>query len=465
MSLPLSLPLSLEQENGALAKARKKNRLAQRKHRQRMRSLNTTSSGRDKGIFETTPWQQRTESVEKHPQSVYNHNDGDDTPNCVHVPIDSGSRHVYYAASPLINTATDPSLYAMDFSLVNPDIWTSSKALGALIGSSIQAPLSLDCNGKAQQPPTNDCLTAFNDPLLPVDADKPSPSRHPQTSHGVREYSYESASRIPFSNVSDQLALDINQTSPSQVVESASPFRSGYDGPTKDRRDSNASCASASPKSSKSNTSVWSAHGTSATTHSNSGSGTALSKPPLYVVVQAPCPDSPSAMTHTNPFAHCLFQSTVPMPSTPRAVSLQHNLNNDQVSRFKKVLEAIDDAGFDSLDSMAAAYYTSVFPTGSPVHSAQALSKKRHLKRLLTTLHESAKTWDEQETQNFREGIMQSAEDILIDEMQSLDLNILKRGGNNEIIGRLESLFFDKESFEATKENKMVFKHRKRGVY
>lgn len=141
-----------------------------------------------------------------------------------------------------------------------------------------------------------------------------------------------------------------------------------------------------------------------------------------------------------------------------KSASPQKN-KGDEVTRLERVLEVIDEAGFESVDSMVTAYYTSDFPLGSSVRSAQALSKKRHLRRLLAALHESSKGWEAQELQNYREGVMQSAEDILADEMQSLNLDSIKGAWDDDILGKLESAI-SSDSCEALRENKKVFKQQ-----
>jgi len=133
--------------------------------------------------------------------------------------------------------------------------------------------------------------------------------------------------------------------------------------------------------------------------------------------------------------------------------------NENVASRLKIVLDAIDNAGFDSMESMAVAYYSSNFPAGSPVKSAQSISKKRHIRKLLTALHQSSKTWDVQEVQGYREGIMRSAEDIIIEDMQSLKLDATKIDRNGSLIlERLESILVGHEAHEMIKENKRNFK-------
>ncbi|KAJ8130249.1 hypothetical protein O1611_g3380 [Lasiodiplodia mahajangana] len=135
---------------------------------------------------------------------------------------------------------------------------------------------------------------------------------------------------------------------------------------------------------------------------------------------------------------------------------------NHGLAGLERVLEVIEEAGFDGVDSMTTAYYTTRFPPGSSLHSAQATSRRRHLKRLLNALHESAKSWDPQEAQSFREGIMRNAEDIVIKEMHSLDLNHITSIRSDGVFGLIDSALASEDSHCALKENKRVFKEQER---
>lgn len=187
----------------------------------------------------------------------------------------------------------------------------------------------------------------------------------------------------------------------------------------------------------------------------NSHYRNALLSPPLYL----PLPNQAPTSTQADMVS---FPDYAVKPATPisRVGGLRRNSQDDQIYRLERVLNAIDDVGFDSVDSMIAAYYTSVFPAGSPMRATQSLSKRRHLKRLLMTLHQSAKGWDEQDAQNLYECTMRNAESILIDEMRSLSLGMIKVEGKDEIFQRLESVFAGIQGIEVLRESKRLFKGR-----
>jgi Fe-S-cluster formation regulator IscX/YfhJ len=104
--------------------------------------------------------------------------------------------------------------------------------------------------------------------------------------------------------------------------------------------------------------------------------------------------------------------STLPFPAVSNHIMTPGRLDDDPTSRLEKVLDAIDDAGFDSVESMMALYYASAFPAGSSLSAAQSLSKEHRLQRLLSTLHEVSRRWDHQEVQGYRESVIKSAKDI-----------------------------------------------------
>ncbi|OTA93883.1 hypothetical protein M434DRAFT_395258 [Hypoxylon sp. CO27-5] len=462
MSMSLPLHLSFEQENEVLAKARKKNRLAQRKHRQKMKSLSNASNERSQDASEMAQKGSRATSTDKDSQSGYDQNDVEDFRKYRQVPIDASSDHGYFAASPNADPSRDSSLQAMDLPSMNQNAWTFSKEMGALMSPGIDSNTSsLDCENKARRLSTDGGITGFNNPFFPMDSSRSNGSRHPQTGHSGYGYDYEAMSQIPFGNSNGPLSTDINQVSANQLGKGTSSYKIGYKGQTRNRHNSVASHVSASPRSSHSNSSRWPSQNMSTSPNNNPELGNTFSTTPLYVVVpsQNSSSNSTAIMANGNPPTSYFFQPNGSISTPPSDIS-QHSCSEDEVSRFERVLEAIDEAGFDSVDSMTAAYYSSIFPYGSPVHSAQTLSKKRHLKRLLAALHESAKNWDAQELQNFREGIMRSAEDILIDEIQSLDLNSVKGAGSDKFLSKIESVFLSKEGHEATKENKRVFTQR-----
>jgi hypothetical protein len=343
---------------------------------------------------------------------------------------------------------------------MNQGIWTSSKEASSLTSpTNRKTTSSMNCEGIAKQN-INDYATAFNNTFSHTDINMPNSPGVSQVDNTQNECHYEIVSEGPFSNINNPPSSEISRMSPVELGKNRSSFEASYQGETSIRHNSVTSNMTASPKFNNPNTSHWLSRSAPSDPNNNHDADSHLSTPSLFAVVPGPSSTSYLTMPNTNAFPNHHFQSAGLVSLIPPAENFQYYSKEDEVCRLERVLEAIDEAGFDSVDSMVAAYYTSTIPPRSPIHSAQTLSKQRHLKRLLASLHESAKSWNAQELQSFREGIMRSAEDILIDEMQALDLNSIKEVRSGEVFGKLESLFASKESQEVTKENKRVFKVR-----
>lgn len=97
----------------------------------------------------------------------------------------------------------------------------------------------------------------------------------------------------------------------------------------------------------------------------------------------------------------------------PQSSALRETGNN-----FERILDVVEDAGFDSIDTMAAQYYSANFEPNSISQLAQANSRSRNLRQLLRTLQGASKEWSKQETQAYEEEILRSAKDICIAELQ-----------------------------------------------
>lgn len=139
----------------------------------------------------------------------------------------------------------------------------------------------------------------------------------------------------------------------------------------------------------------------------------ALPTPPLCTPLQSSNP--PSTLLDP-PFPHC----TIHPPSTPVSTSTRLNVSQinplhtgtiphtspDQLTRLTHLLDLIDAHGFESLDALAITYYTTSFPAGHPLRTAQSLSRRRYLRQLLGAIQESAKEWGEDEVRGWREGVL-----------------------------------------------------------
>jgi hypothetical protein len=100
--------------------------------------------------------------------------------------------------------------------------------------------------------------------------------------------------------------------------------------------------------------------------------------------------------------------------------------NDDLDSRFERVIRAVEDAGFESIDQMSALYYTAIFKEDTVSHWAQSRSRSRSLHAFLALLHESTTKWSPREVQGYRQHITGAAEKLYIDEFLHARKEILK---------------------------------------
>lgn len=340
-------------------------------------------------------------------------------------------------------------LQPIDITSMDANIWASSKAKEVLMGPSIQSTGSLGSKSRTRQFPAT---PSFDNSFLPWARNDAILSGSSQRAeHG---YNFETASQAPF-DTNTPTSPGMRQVGKS--TEFPSPFKAGHNGDMKEYR--SASIVDVDAISPKSNhlTSPWASENIATNTDHNPRSAL-MTSPTQFTGASS---SSSNSWANAQPFSNGDHPPAVAsrpiLPPGRSEAAYDQPPKADEVSCFEKVLEAIDEAGFDSIDSMIAAYYTSVFPLGSPLHSVQALSRKRHLKKLFAVLHESAKGWDAQELQNHRDGVMSCAEDILIDEMLALDLDSHKRAGKDTMIAKLESIIASKESNEVIKSNRKVF--------
>lgn len=96
----------------------------------------------------------------------------------------------------------------------------------------------------------------------------------------------------------------------------------------------------------------------------------------------------------------------------------QKTASTDPGSAFEQILDVIEEAGFDNIDTMAAQYYSANFEPNSTSQLAQATSRSRDLRRLLQSLQKAAKEWTKQETQAYEEEIVRSAKNICQEELR-----------------------------------------------
>ncbi|RYP35282.1 hypothetical protein DL767_003870 [Monosporascus sp. MG133] len=83
---------------------------------------------------------------------------------------------------------------------------------------------------------------------------------------------------------------------------------------------------------------------------------------------------------------------------------------SDVEQGLEKVMDSIFNSGFDSMEAMVVAYYTLDFDESSTIGQAQRLSRKRHIRSLISALSQSSRNWSNEEACPFREEILKFAE-------------------------------------------------------
>lgn len=106
-----------------------------------------------------------------------------------------------------------------------------------------------------------------------------------------------------------------------------------------------------------------------------------------------------------------VIASHQPEDSPPSTLSLE--------TRFERILELVEEAGFDTLDGMTAAYYTAKFQPNSRARYTQSQSRTRYLRPLLQALSASSTDWSRREVAGYKDGIARSAEVVYVEELAS----------------------------------------------
>ncbi|KAF2019151.1 hypothetical protein BU24DRAFT_418760 [Aaosphaeria arxii CBS 175.79] len=120
-------------------------------------------------------------------------------------------------------------------------------------------------------------------------------------------------------------------------------------------------------------------------------------------------------------------------PSPPRRASSGRTDYNSAESiahntkRFTKVLSACREAGFADLDTLMATYYGCTFETGSVADMAQRASRSRRLPLLIDKLHSSSSSWPRWEACGFRDATTDKAKKVYETEIQTLIQNVEQR--------------------------------------
>ncbi|KAF2139770.1 uncharacterized protein K452DRAFT_300274 [Aplosporella prunicola CBS 121167] len=95
---------------------------------------------------------------------------------------------------------------------------------------------------------------------------------------------------------------------------------------------------------------------------------------------------------------------------TPKSDSMEGNGASSLEARMERMLEVIEELGFENIDVMTSTYYTADFQRGTLAHLAQAASRRRRLRKVIATLHSSSQGWGRSEAQGYHDAMLRSAE-------------------------------------------------------
>ncbi|KAF1732093.1 hypothetical protein CRV24_008286 [Beauveria bassiana] len=102
-----------------------------------------------------------------------------------------------------------------------------------------------------------------------------------------------------------------------------------------------------------------------------------------------------------------------------RSADSSSSTTQDIVS-LERIREFVEDAGYESLEAMMAAYYSANLSAGANARPAQAVGRSRRLRSFLSAIHRSHVKWGEQERNAYREEIVRAAEGIYADELANM---------------------------------------------
>ncbi|EME40077.1 hypothetical protein DOTSEDRAFT_74812 [Dothistroma septosporum NZE10] len=136
-------------------------------------------------------------------------------------------------------------------------------------------------------------------------------------------------------------------------------------------------------------------------------------------------------------------------PSTTASVDRDSQKANSSISpsasvgtRLESAVQAIRPLGFDSIDELAAQYYTADLQHRPVLSHIRQLSRRRGLTELLRAIREDARdNWTEWEVQRYRDEVLRAAEEILDDEFSQFTKLSGHDSKPNETLAERKRLF------------------------
>jgi hypothetical protein len=207
----------------------------------------------------------------------------------------------------------------------------------------------------------------------------------------------------------------------------------------------------------------------------SASSSSTKSPPTVRAVLPATNPDSHVQNDTSNSNSAAITTTTT--KTNTSTMQQSSSPSADLETRFERIFDAIEEAGFDSIDSMAASYYTARFPAGSLCAAAQSLSRRRHLRSFLEDVRDAARRWDAGESQGYQEATIKSATGVYVEELAGLrdraaaagcvGTGISGMGGTGgatrtDSVKRIRDAVLDEEMVKLLKDEKRLLRERVR---
>lgn len=148
------------------------------------------------------------------------------------------------------------------------------------------------------------------------------------------------------------------------------------------------------------------------------------SYPPAAADMDSPSPASPPQQVPADPMDGMTFHHTAEAPPNATTTTTTTTATATRTSspapslddRLTTILAHLQQAGFDSFDALAAAYYSSSLPEPSRLAREQRLSRNRRLPRVMAEIFRAAAGWSTWERAGVNQEVIRAAECLLVEE-------------------------------------------------
>ncbi|OBT70456.1 hypothetical protein VE03_00259 [Pseudogymnoascus sp. 23342-1-I1] len=207
---------SLELENNEhLAKARARNRLAQRRHRQKIKSLSNASIKQNQAELGGVQKRPRAQSIGMHQIMG---GDSSETIKDYDPALKNGGSHICSNIPSNTHASQDSALQVVEPRSIDLGSWTPSEDIEALINSSASASTtsSLDRDKNTRGVSANNSVAVFGSPFSTMDSGKLGESsrdttQRPQPAHSEYTYDFEALEPVSLGHGSNALSIYNNE--------------------------------------------------------------------------------------------------------------------------------------------------------------------------------------------------------------------------------------------------------------